>query len=1169
MNLCFANVTYAGQDFWKFVEVHRGMYQFFGVEGLTLDKTRTTDVLRTASAFTLRSVWTPARRTWTGGTAGGVAVMRDERGSDTALEAFPGQAHVLPAEHPFKHLVPVVFRLEPFAAALTMVCLTDGAELGSRNPTEYADLALMVRQMITLWNFAQDWSVSPGVIAGSAWPRHAGRVDDTSQGTAHSCQAGKGNLIAFAVTRPDLAPLVQCFDLAHGAPLKPCAGMHLIDSVPAENLPMSGFKASDLPEFSALPKNEWSLFIAPSLRCTGQTCFREATDAMPRGSRSITQRSHSYLARADAAERLGQLCASFVEAIEWYLTGQFGRERATPARAQQFSRAAGPQIVRTHGRARKVFTRYLHGCAADPVGQLTMAVSFWYNAIDAASSKQVVRHTVYRLARRASCAPSDQVLPCSEIVAGDHGAPNLGSATLPAAAEAISTSAAAPPGSPAAGTSSYLIGYVDDLKHQAANRSFLELGQEHAESTDALFAVLLILKFTYGDQDLQPGCKRAVDGLTWQDRPRCPQAEHGDLWRASGRDPDDRPGRMLVSRIRVHRNDAEFLNADRQDDDNLDGNLCADIVAAADVGLNRLPRADTEAATNTRRLTGRIPHRLVATHTFGIEHPLKRVADDRPPQDPRASTSLQRIVEAFGAVFGRPVRSIELMPRQFTAALTAWWSSRRGSSRSWGKSARGRRVAAALPESVPPSVSGCVMPTCIHRTRCPSLEGYGSASSAEPTQRETWHAAVHACCEALACPVRGTAFTGCGGCSEVYTPPGKEGRRSMLLLPALWFQPRGCESRRCSHCTNSSLAMLMRLSTSTRSLRMIGQSWKSWQFWRHRHRMRSSGVIQVSPFTFPPWNEVVFADRSGSLCAANSLSVPVITHEVGNFRISWGQYAMDAGVAGTYAGMVIVGRPTQWLNLVPLRSSVSLSSAFAHHPEWPSWLYANSRSFSLFLPGQSFRMGCREQPLSQVAPLQLTWVTRGGVGDQISMDTCNFACPSAGLAVVWGPAPWQSVCLLRGSVSLSLALTHSLLSYRMPRQSLESCLISSAVLRFLYMGVSTTSGNDLFRLVFVVVFRWCPRVACAFWRHIGVCKFRGFRGSISLMPPSRVRKVLAVHWSLQFSRRVLPIMQLQPFLFLCGSEDRRGFDIDDMSAGPCKWPSCKVSETGFSGANGE
>ena len=74
---------------------------------------------------------------------------------------------------------------------------------------------------------------------------------------------------------------------------------------------------------------------------------------------------------------------------------------------------------------------------------------------------------------------------------------------------------------------------------------------------------------------------------------------------------------------------------------------------------------------------------------------------------------------------------------------------------------------------------------------------------------------------------------------------------------------------------------------------------------------RFPGFIQVSPHLFPPWNEVVFMDRSGSLRAANFLSVPATTHAVGisqSFRgtvhgcgrcmhLRWNGHGMEANTA--------------------------------------------------------------------------------------------------------------------------------------------------------------------------------------------------------------------------------------------------------------------------------
>ena len=372
MCLCFAYVTYAEQDFWKFVEVHRGMYQFSEVEEPPLDKTRTTEVLRAASELTLRRFWTPARGTETGGTVGGAAVMRNVRGIGNALEACPGQAHVLSAEHPFELLVPDILWFEPVVATLTMVYLADGDVLCSRNAMEHADLAPMVRQMSTLWNFAGDGDVIQGVIAGFAWPRDVGRVLDTPHGMAQSCPAGKWNLNALAVMRPDLAPLVHFVELVFGVPWKPRAGMHLIDRVPAVTLPLRKAR------------------------------FRETAEALPWKGKGIDKQSFNYPAKVDVAERLAYRYGVFAGAIERHLTGQGGQEGTAPAQAKQCSRAVGPRLTWTDARARDVFTGNLPGCAADPavrwLGQLATASCLWCKATGVVSPKHVVWCALRRFA---------------------------------------------------------------------------------------------------------------------------------------------------------------------------------------------------------------------------------------------------------------------------------------------------------------------------------------------------------------------------------------------------------------------------------------------------------------------------------------------------------------------------------------------------------------------------------------------------------------------------------------------------------------------------------------------------------------------------------------------------------------------------------------------------
>ena len=91
---------------------------------------------------------------------------------------------------------------------------------------------------------------------------------------------------------------------------------------------------------------------------------------------------------------------------------------------------------------------------------------------------------------KAGCLYSDGVLPCSSMVAGGNEATDLVRAALHRAAEAITTSAAALRFLPAAGTSSYLDGLADDLRHLATSRSLFELAQELAGSKGALIDFL-------------------------------------------------------------------------------------------------------------------------------------------------------------------------------------------------------------------------------------------------------------------------------------------------------------------------------------------------------------------------------------------------------------------------------------------------------------------------------------------------------------------------------------------------------------------------------------------------------------------------------------------------------------------------------------------------------
>ena len=329
LNLPIAKVTCARPFFWTFVEAHRGMYQFVGVEGHHLNKMRTTDVPRKASDLDRQGYCTPARCTWRGGTAGCAAVMSDESHIVTALDAFPGQACVMPAELPCAALAPAVLFFVPVAAALIVVYFSDGEELGSRDAKKGADLAVMVRQMSIPWYIAGDCNLSPGVSTGSAWTRYAGRVVETPLCATHSSTAGTWKMIAFAVTRPDLAPMVHGIDMVRDVPWKPHAEMHLIVRAPAEDIPARRLKASVRPEQPALPQGERSSSIVPQPHYTWRAWYREAVEAMLRAGKSIAQWALSYLANAGEAARMGQRYGVLVGANEQYPTGPFGGEGAT------------------------------------------------------------------------------------------------------------------------------------------------------------------------------------------------------------------------------------------------------------------------------------------------------------------------------------------------------------------------------------------------------------------------------------------------------------------------------------------------------------------------------------------------------------------------------------------------------------------------------------------------------------------------------------------------------------------------------------------------------------------------------------------------------------------------------------------------------------------------
>ena len=168
MSFFIANVTFAADVFWKFVEGQREEYQFFGVGEHHLDSTRTVDALRKATQIGLQSFWTPTKPTGRGGTSGGTAVLCDARKIVTTLDAVPGHACMHPAELPFHDVTPVVACMGDIAIAFVTVYMSDGDGLGGRNAAKYAFWAAMVRQLRIPWILVGDWNVSPHAISTSA-----------------------------------------------------------------------------------------------------------------------------------------------------------------------------------------------------------------------------------------------------------------------------------------------------------------------------------------------------------------------------------------------------------------------------------------------------------------------------------------------------------------------------------------------------------------------------------------------------------------------------------------------------------------------------------------------------------------------------------------------------------------------------------------------------------------------------------------------------------------------------------------------------------------------------------------------------------------------------------------------------------------------------------------
>ena len=87
---------------------------------------------------------------------------------------------------------------------------------------------------------------------------------------------------------------------------------------------------------------------------------------------------------------------------------------------------------------------------------------------------------------KAGCTYSDELLPCSGMVAHVYEATTLARAPLIGSAKDFTTSAAALRVFPAVGVSCYLDGFMGDLRHLATGRSHFELAQELDGSTGAL-----------------------------------------------------------------------------------------------------------------------------------------------------------------------------------------------------------------------------------------------------------------------------------------------------------------------------------------------------------------------------------------------------------------------------------------------------------------------------------------------------------------------------------------------------------------------------------------------------------------------------------------------------------------------------------------------------------
>ena len=885
-NLLIAKVTCAGPFFWTFVAAHRGMYQFVGVEGHHLDQMRTTDVLRKASKLDLQCFCTPACCTWRGGTAGCAAVLCDESQIVTALDAFPRQASVLPVELPCEALAPVGFRFGPVAAALIGVYFTDVEELGSRNATKGAGLAVLVRQISIPWYTAGDCNLSPGVSAGSAWTRNAGRVVETPPCAAHNSTAGKWNMFASAVKRPDLAPMVHGIDTALDGPWKPHAEEHLIVRAPAEYIPVRRLKASFLSEQPALPKDERSSCIAPRPHYTWQACFREAAEAMLTAGKSSALSSLSYLANAAEAARMAQRQGVLVGVNEQYLTGQFGEEagtsdewlRCTPSNRQCSS-------IQWHLRASQALLQ--------AEGWLTPQPYLW----------------THHDGRRWS-------------------SPNM-CIVLPAPLQRW-------------------LWHVRHTQWRRASHQWLAEGSEKGACEESAKRVKRALQRSDKPREAQLALRVARGGMWIEARSKAARQSREDRCQRCG-GPDNHLHRVWVG--------------------------CPDVLAA------RMP--EVESTRNLEATAMEQLHRH--PYLWPKDTTPQHLMPDIPESPAHVALRATDFFDGTGLTAGGAFHCTGLIfyVNECEGDQVRRVAVVRGAGRGAGDPPRlFRGIAATLPGELQTPARACLSmvllvfkftsgdlvlrPDCKHVVD--GLTWQDRPRRPQGVHGGLWRAIGRLLDDWLGQLLVSTARAHSND-AELRSAEGSDNADLAGYHHATRVAAAADDQNRLPHGVARPMAMVLRISAPTRSSKMIWMGRTSLQSRRHRRRMKFSRIHTGEHFhPFPPWNEVVSVDRSGSLRAATFLSVPVTIRSFGVFQISWGQKFLDAGLlhAPTLEWPWYGGRHRGW---------ICVCCGVASHPGTQIHAHSLCCACSFFTPWM------QEEAPVRGGTTHSTWVPCGGFSE--------------------------------------------------------------------------------------------------------------------------------------------------------------------------------------------